>query len=564
MRTAEELRRSLLQLDGKSYKAYRDIKGQYTFGGFELSIDHVQGDPFAAPSRVRIRFKNDYPEWAQLNRSRRVGLRDYLNRQFASACRRFSKGDRGSGKSGAVFIAQPGQEILARSAVVLKEDWIELRFRVGLPAFGRRIAGRQAAAIFMEELPAIVEHSLPFEIQQEDKLREHLYTNEDADALRTELEQLDLIAFVPDGAMLPRASGVDPRPLPGGVPFESPESLRHTISLRHRTVSGMGIPKGVTLIVGGGFHGKSTLLRAIELGVYNHIPGDGRSFVVSQPAAAKIRAEDGRYIEQVDISPFINNLPGGQSTTTFSTENASGSTSQAANVVEALEAGATTLLIDEDTSATNFMIRDQRMQRLIPQEREPITPFVDRIRQLYEEQGVSSVLVIGGSGLYLDVADTVIGMLEYRPQDLSNRAQSVAADLPLHRHTQTEGAISSTHRRIPDADSIDAQRGKREKTRAFETRSIQFGRYDIELGAVEQLVDNGQLIAIADALLYLRQYLNEASVPEAIEQVVADIEAEGLDALQQRPAGDYAAFRSLELAAALNRLRSLRVKTAPY
>jgi len=158
----------------------------------------------------------------------------------------------------------------------------------------------------------------------------------------------------------------------------------------------------------------------------------------------------------------------------------------------------------------------------------------------------------------------VIGMLEYRPQDLSDRARSVAADLPLHRHTQTDGPISSTYRRIPEAGSIDAQRGKREKTRAFDTRSIQFGRYDIELSAVEQLVDNGQLAAIADALLYLRQYLDKASVPEAIEQVMADIEAEGLDALQRQPAGDYAAFRPLELAAALNRLRSLRVKTEPH
>ena len=564
MRTATDLRQSLLRLDGKSYKAYKDIKGQYSFDSFDLSIDHVQGDPFAAPSQVRIRFANDYPEWAQLNQSRRVGLRDYLNRQFASACRRFSKGNRGSGKSGAVFIAQPGQEILPRTAVVLKGKWMELRFRVGLPAFGRRIAGKQAAAIFMEELPAIVEHSLPFAIQEEKKLREHLYTNEDADTLRAELDQLNLLAFVADGAMLPRASGVDPRPLSGGVPFESPENLRHTISLRHRTVSGMGIPKGVTLIVGGGFHGKSTLLRAIELGVYNHIPGDGRSFVVSQPAAAKIRAEDGRYIEQVDISPFINNLPGGQSTTTFSTENASGSTSQAANVVEALEAGATTLLIDEDTSATNFMIRDQRMQQLIPQEREPITPFVDRVRQLYEERGISSVLVIGGSGLYLDVADTVIGMLEYRPEDLSERAQAISTALPLHRQVKAGAALSNNYRRLPDPESIDAQRGKREKIRAFDTRSIQFGRYDIDLSAVEQLVDNGQLTAIADALRYMRRHLGEASVPEAIEHVMAAIKADGLDTLQERPAGDYAAFRPLELAAALNRLRSLRVKTPSH
>jgi predicted ABC-class ATPase len=559
MKTAQQLQSTLHHLDGKSYKAYREIRGQYAFEGFDLSIDHVQGDPFAAPSRVRVRIRNTFPDWAQANKSRRVALCDYLNRQFSRACRRFSKGNRGSGKSGAVFIAQPGQEILERTSVVLRGDWMEARFRVGLPAFGRRIAGRQAAVIFEQEIPQIVAHSLPFEVQDEAILREHIFTNEDADALRVRLPELGLVVFVADGALLPRASGVDDRPMPGGLPFQSPKSLRVEVELPNRTVSGMGIPEGVTLIVGGGFHGKSTLLRAIELGIYNHIPGDGRSFVVSQPRAAKIRAEDGRYIEWVDISPFINNLPGGQSTRHFSTPNASGSTSQAANVMETLEAGATALLIDEDTSATNFMIRDQRMQALIPQEREPITPFVDRIRQLYEEQGVSTVLVLGGSGLYLDAADTVIGMNAYRPEDLTARARSVAQEFPQPRSVETPAAFPTQSPRIPLPESLNAQKGKREKVRAFDTRSIQFGRYDIDLSAVAQLVDNGQLNAVADALLYLRRYLGEATLPEALNRVMQDIEQQGLGVLQKEPNGDYAAFRSLELAAALNRLRGLRV-----
>lgn len=559
MKTAQQLQSTLHHLDGKSYKAYREIRGQYAFEGFDLSIDHVQGDPFAAPSRVRVRIQNTFPDWAQANKSRRIALCDYLNRQFSRACRRFSKGNRGSGKSGAVFIAQPGQEILERTSVVLRGDWIEARFRVGLPAFGRRIAGRQAAVIFEQEIPQIVAHSLPLEVQDEAILREHIFTNEDADALRSRLPELGLVAFVADGALLPRASGVDDRPIPGGLPFQSPESLRVEVELPNRTISGMGIPKGVTLIVGGGFHGKSTLLRAIELGIYNHIPGDGRSFVVSQPGAAKIRAEDGRYIERVDISPFINNLPGGQATRHFSTPNASGSTSQAANVMEALEAGATALLIDEDTSATNFMIRDQRMQALIPQQREPITPFVDRIRQLYEEQAVSTVLVLGGSGLYLDAADTVIGMNAYRPEDLTTRARSVAQEFPQPRSVETPANFPTQSRRIPLPESLNAQKGKREKVRAFDTRSIQFGRYDIDLSAVAQLVNNGQLSAIADAFLYLRRYLGEATLPEALNRVMQDIEQQGLGVLQKEPNGDYAAFRSLELAAALNRLRGLRV-----
>lgn len=71
----------------------------------------------------------------------------------------------------------------------------------------------------------------------------------------------------------------------------------------------MGIPEGVTLIVGGGFHGKSTLLQALERGVYHHIAGDGREMVITRQDAVKVRAEDGRNIEKVNISAFINNLP---------------------------------------------------------------------------------------------------------------------------------------------------------------------------------------------------------------------------------------------------------------
>ena len=101
----------------------------------------------------------------------------------------------------------------------------------------------------------------------------------------------------------------------------------------------MGIRKGITLIVGGGYHGKSTLLKALEAGVYNHIAGDGREFVITDDTAFKLRAEDGRSITGVDISPFIKNLPNKKDTVHFSTEDASGSTSQAANLMEALESG---------------------------------------------------------------------------------------------------------------------------------------------------------------------------------------------------------------------------------
>jgi predicted ABC-class ATPase len=378
MVSAEELRRILLKIDGRGYKAYGDIKGIYQYGEFVLLIDHVQGDPFATPSRFRVRIGRDkagFPESTYSNKSREVALRDFLTRRFAEASRRFCRGRRGTGKGGVIVIDRPDQEILERTSVLVDGGLIEARFRVGLPAFGRTIAGKIAETMLFKELPEIVRASLSYHLFDEKLLFRHIETSEDADELRKGLKSRGLIGFVADGAVLPRASGVDSRPLGKGrvVPFESPDTLRVEIMLPNRgKITGMGVSRGVTLIVGGGYHGKSTLLRAIELGIYNHVPGDGRELVVSDPSTMKIRAEDGRRIEKVDISPFINNLPFGRDTGAFSTEDASGSTSQAANIIEAVEVGAEVLVMDEDTSATNFMIRDHRMQELVSKDKEPI------------------------------------------------------------------------------------------------------------------------------------------------------------------------------------------------
>ena len=264
--------------------------------------------------------------------------------------------------------------MLANTAVQIRGDGtVEARFTVGLPAQGRRVLGRQACQLLLEELPRIIESSLMARSHAEEELWRHAAANEDADALRSMLAERGLIAFVADGSILPRSSGVDDRPMGGDevIPFSSPESLRIGYSLPNAgTVAGMGVGEGVTLIVGGGYHGKSTLLRAIERGVYNHRPGDGRELVVSAPDLVKIRAEDGRAVNGVDISAFIGDLPLGKSTRRFSSDNASGSTSQAAAIVEAMESGASGLLIDEDTAATNFLIRDARMQALVPKESE--------------------------------------------------------------------------------------------------------------------------------------------------------------------------------------------------
>jgi predicted ABC-class ATPase len=346
------------------------------------------------------------------------------------------------------------------------------------------------------------------------------------------------------------------------VPFTSPPSLKMDVELPNRgQISGMGIPQGVTLIVGGGYHGKSTLLKAISEGIYNHVPGDGREFVVTNPNAVRIRAEDGRRIEKVDISPFISNLPYGKDTKSFTTEDASGSTSQATNILEALEVGAHVLLIDEDTSATNFMIRDHRMQELVSKDREPITPYIDMVRSLYTERHVSTVLVMGGSGDYFDAADRVVCMTEYRPFDVTAQAIEIASRFPSERKKEGGGSLGRVTDRIPLSHSFNPRKGKKEaKISAKSLRSISFGQHKIDLHALEQLVDLCQTRAIGDAIEYARRYMDgKRTLREVTSLVMMDIGRDGLDAISPSISGGYAEFRKIELAAAINRLRTLEV-----
>ncbi len=558
----QRLRQLIERIDGRGYGAYKELKGRYQFPGFTLFIDRVQADPFAPPSRVRVRVPSEeagFPSWTYSTSSRKLGLENYLADRLQRLARRFTE-RRGSGKSGVIVVHGPGQELLPRSAVEVDEKGgVEARFFVGLPAAGRRVLGREAWEMLGEDLPRLVKEGLIFQHLDAHELRSFVETYEDADYLRAKLAELKLVAFVAEGAILPRASGVDPRPAREAVPFEPPPELTVEVELPNRgKVRGMGIPEGVTLIVGGGFHGKSTLLRALELGVYNHRPGDGRELVVSRYETVKIRAEDGRSVSGVDISPFINHLPFGKSTESFDTPCASGSTSQAANIMEALEMGARVLLLDEDTSATNFMIRDARMQALIAKEKEPITPFLDRVRELYERFGVSTVLVMGGSGDYLEVADTVIAMDHFRPVEVTARAKEIVKAFPSRRRPEGRHPLERIpHRRVlsdglPSGDL---------KLKVSGVEGLSLGRERIDLSAVEQLVSADQVRALGLALMRIRsRLLSGEPLARAVASVEEEMRVSGLGVLSRDPKGDLAFVRRFEIAAALNRLRTLKAR----
>ncbi len=570
MKPIEELESELNAIDGKGYGAYKQIVGAYNLGDFTFHVDYVQGDPFASPSRLRAVFAPDVagiPEELRLQRPRRIATADWLNRRLFHEFRPISR-PRGSGKSGIVRILQPGQAILERTSLQVDEQGkVIARFTAGLPASGRRVLGRQAADMLLNAIPGALRRVLAPATRDPGDLRRHALVAEDSDGLRSQLAERGLVAFIPGGAILPRRSGVDDRPLAASeaVKLEAPAGLAVTLEAPNRgPIQGLGIPHGITLIVGGGYHGKSTLLRAIENGIYDHIEGDGRELAVTVPGAVKIRAEDGRSIVGVDISNFISDLPRGEDTAHFSTPNASGSTSQAAAIAEALEVGATCLLIDEDTSATNFMIRDARMQNLIADEDEPITPFIDRARQMYEELGVSTVLVVGGAGDYFDIADTVIGMRRYLPVDLTREAKSIADSFATER-SHEGGLWTRLRERVPDPTSIDAQKGRKPVSIKVQTpRRVLFGTEELDLSALEQIVEEAQVRALAQALIHAAEHRLDGTrtVRDALSGLMDQVSAVGLEVIDSRQPGDYAGFRIFELAAALGRLRALRVREA--
>ena len=450
MQSSNQLQDMLRSINRKSYPAYKSLKGAYQFPKYVLSIDHVQGDPFASPSHVSVKISHKtagFPTAYYKDHLTRTTLTDYLTRQFEQQVNRYTFRAKGSGKSGLISVTRCGQEVLERTACEITEQGIIARFFIGFPANGRTINAGELEKIFFEFLPVCVEKAFVYRNLSGKDLENTLFMAEDQAYIREELKKRSLVAFVNDGAVLPRESGISSSPMKDCVAFSSPESLRITMELPHKgRITGMGIPKGITLIVGGGYHGKSTLLNALELGVYNHIQGDGREYVLTDSTAQKLRSEDGRFVKDVDISLFINDLPNKKNTTCFSTEDASGSTSQAAGIVEGMEAKSKVFLLDEDTSATNFMVRDAFMQRVISREKEPITPFLERARDLYEKAGISTILVAGSSGAFFHIADTVVQMDNYMPVDITEKARELCKDYPLNENTASEFKVPKSHR----------------------------------------------------------------------------------------------------------------------
>lgn len=567
MKNATELAQILKSLDGQKYGAYKRLKGIYQFKQFRLAIDHTQVDPYAPPSKMRVVMSRDtanIPNNLLDTKDKVIAVADFLTRTFNESISSFKRNSQNAKAASNIAIDQCGQEILERTAVVINEHNIEVRLEISLPAAGRKILGKAAANTLVEILPNIVHEALLYKNIDHAKLDTQVTLMLDQAFIREELERRGLVAFIANGSILPRKSGVSDKHLANAVAFTSPKNVEVQMAMPSgKTVTGMGLPKGITLIVGGGFHGKSTVLEALERGIYNHIDGDGREYVITCHDAMKIRAEDGRHIEKVNISPFINNLPGNKDTHQFSTENASGSTSQATNVMEALEARTSLLLIDEDTSATNFMIRDSRMQRLIAPEKEPITPFASKVKPLYEDHDVSTILIVGGSGDYFEVADQVLMMDEYVLKDVTENAKAIAQTTDNTTKATNNSEFGNLPARVPLKSSFN-KKGKDNRFKVKGRYSILYGKELIDISDLEQLVDTSQTQCLAAMINYYQSHLlnEQDTLSQAADKLYTVIQDQGLDVISsfEGHPGNLALPRKQEFCAALNRYRGLKVK----
>ena len=570
MQHSADLRDLLHSIHRKSYPAYKSLRGEYQFRDYILSIDHVQGDPFASPSHISIRIPRKtagFPEAYCQNSLTRITLSDFLTRQFEQQVSHFTFRAKGSGKSGLLSVSHCGQEVLERTACQITHRDIIARFFIGFPANGRTINAVELEKILFDFLPICVQKAFLYKNLDAKKLEEAIFLAEDQAYIREQLKKEALTAFVADGAILPRESGISSRPMKDSIPFRSPDTLRVTMTLPHKgKITGMGIPEGITLIVGGGYHGKSTLLNALELGVYNHVPGDGREYVVTNDTALKLRSEDGRFIKDVDISLFINDLPNKKDTSCFSTEDASGSTSQAAGIIEGIEAGSKVFLLDEDTSATNFMVRDSFMQKVIAREKEPITPFLERAGDLYRKAGISTILVAGSSGAFFHIADTVIQMDSYYPLDITHMVKTLCSQYPLPEISVPEFHFPKSCRIMTKAASAaprsprrDSDRPDRLKTKTHGKDGFSIGRQDVDLRYIEQIVDTEQTASLSILLKYAVEHLidGKRTLPEIVEYLIKELNQKGMGFFSNNSyiSCGYASPRAQEIYSCFNRYR---------
>lgn len=445
-------------------------------------------------------------------------LLDRLSRVINELSRDYINQDK-SIREKAQFSAQSTDErVLKRSGMFYnkKKDKFIFKINFNVPLLNAISVNAKATVQAIKDIMKHIEDII--KTIDEKELKPFIAVYEKQIEIRKYLKENNLCVFIADGSILPRENGTN-LPLKNATPFFAPSNMCIQIPFSDGTkISGMAIKHGVTVITGGAYSGKSTLLDAIEMGIYNHVLGDGREYVITDDRALKVYVEDGRPVHNLDISPFFNYLPNND-VKDFSTAHASGSVSQAANVVEALCGGAKLLLLDEDKSATNFMIRDTNMRKIV--EHEPIIPFTDRIRELYSGSGVSTILVIGGSSEYLHHADKVILMDNYSVKDITQEIREIC--WPVYNMRVETAHFVELRYLIPPRENQPFLYFHTVETE--NEKKIIIDEYNVDITLLTAIISTPQVNSITYALLLLLQDINsdESDMLSRIKKLLSNL-----------------------------------------
>lgn len=582
----QNLKTQIESIADQPYRHIRKLTGSYKFPGFDFKFLRTQGSPGANPASIAaitVPVKaTGFPNQFMAKSYYRIAMADFIIRRFKLGIDQIAKQNRGREGSGSFYTIELSQKMLQRDCVLFVDNDIELRFIFSLPAKGSgggQFDADQAWLMFEKELTAMVDFSLYYKNYDQEStqlLDRYLDVQHKRERIKNYLKKNGLTVFINNGAILPRQSGIDDRPATGKniIPFQSPMSCQVEIPISDtEVVQGMAIKEGITCITGGGYHGKSTLLQAILAGIYAHIPDDGREYIVTREDAVFIRAEEGRSIRNVDISAFIGMLPNGINTEQFSTDNASGSTSQAAMIVESLEAGSNLLLFDEDSCATNLLLRDELIAKVLDSSQEPIKPLYNSVRSLWCQYRVSMIFVVGGLGSFLQKADTCLLMDNYQCRDITAKVRAVLGEIKY----EALQAEKFSGQRYLAADNfspaynnqrLNKQIPKRIKSLRNAPRQLEYGMDLINLEALPQLIEASQILTIGYCLLRLKKAMeyqgsNAHTIKYWLDWLYQQLERNGLSFLQPDYPGLLSLPRRNEVAAAINRTRSLKVRVKP-
>ena len=567
MKDKEDFFNVIKGLEGKPFSEYIKLIGDFDFSRYVLKISRVQDEQDEQPTLLIIRAPQsiaNFPAHLFNTPIRRTALEDILTRKIAAQIDSIARYDEDGVSRRSLSIACPGQKILPRSSMVVTEEYVEARIYVDLPSRQGLTQSDIVRDIFFEDLPQIVNSTLIFCNTDENELENFVDLMEDADRVRQILPTRGWVSYLAEGAMLCRLGHSDLPDFNRIIPLAIDSDLILEVEVPNTgSVRGIGIPAGITVILGDAYSGRIELMRALASGVYNHIPGDGREMVITVPDAVYVAAEAGRSIQKVDVSPFITELPSSADPKHYTCPQADRTAAQAASTVEAMEVGARVLMFDESESCAEFLGSDSRLAYVSGGSKRNVTPLALRARQIADEMGIS-IVVAGSTSVteFIPIADTVLRIHDFKIQDVTKQAKQIAITVDTAGTEPAEIGNLLEKGRWVAPSSIDPSTGCRDaKIAAPETHLLEFGRSLIDLSQNAQLADIHQTKTIGRILYYAKnRYLEESRpIREVLDLVDRDLSTEGLESLSRDLQGDLARPRRYEIAAALNRLETLRI-----